>query len=187
MFAGSFIEEAISPIPSFVVLLPAGAAAQVQGVSWWYIPVLALIAACGRIIASVILYVIADKGKDWLFNSGRKFFGVTHKQLERYGRRLSGSNRDLLVLFLFNAIPVLPTSLLSLACGFIKVRFRIFLIATFWGTVVNASIYLAIGFAGVRVASALQNLELVFQIVAIVISVSLLVWLFRYQAKKRSR
>lgn len=181
---GCFVEEIISPIPSFVVLIPAGAAAQVQNIGWWYLPVLALIGAAGRLLASMILYFIADKGENWLFGQGRRIFGVTHKQLEDFGQRFSGSNRDLAVLFALNAIPVLPTSLLSLACGFIKIDFRLFVVATYFGSVVNAIIYMSIGYAGFQVADSLRDLELAGQIVVGLLVVALLVWYLSYRRKR---
>jgi membrane protein DedA with SNARE-associated domain len=184
VLVGCFIEEIISPIPSFVVLIPAGAAAQVQGISWWYLPVLAFIGAAGRLLASLILYFIADKGKDWLFSSGRRIFGVTHQQLERFGKRFSGSNRDLMVLFALNAIPVLPTSLLSLACGFIKVDFRFFVIATYFGSAVNAIFSMSIGYAGFQVADNLRHLELAGQIAVVVLLIGLIVWYLRHRRKR---
>lgn len=186
VFFGAFLEEAISPIPSFVVLIPAGAAAEVQASGWWYLLVLALIAACGRILASIMLYTLADKGEDWLFGKGRRLFGVSHRQLERFGERFSGSKRDWITLFALNAIPMLPTSILSLACGFVKINFRLFVTATFIGTTINAIIYLSIGYAGIQAAAALQDLELAFQIIAILVVLVFGGW-FLYFRKKRGR
>jgi membrane protein DedA with SNARE-associated domain len=187
VFVGCFIEEVISPIPSFVVLIPAGAAALVQGHSWWYLPVLALIGGVGRILASMLLYVIADKAKDWLFSSGRRFFGVTHKQLEDFGKRFSGSRRDWWLLFSLNAIPVLPTAVLSLACGFVRIDFRLFVTATYLGSLINSVFYMSIGYAGVQVADSLRHAEIASQIVVWVLVVAAVVWLFYYRAKRKSR
>jgi membrane protein DedA with SNARE-associated domain len=184
VFVGCFLEEVISPIPSFVVLIPAGAAAQVQGIGWWYLLVLAVFGATGRILASMILYGVADKGEDWLFGKGRRLFGISHKQLKRFGRRFNGSKHDWLVLFLLNAIPVVPTSLLSLACGFIKIDFRTFITATFLGSAVNAVIYMSIGYAGLAVVSDLRDLELVFQIIAIVVLLAAIAWFVRRRQKR---
>ena len=186
VLVGCFAEEIFSPIPSFVVLIPAGAAAQVQDISWWYLPVLALIGAAGRVLASLILYFIADKSEDWLFGSGRRFFGVSHRQIERLGQRFSGSSRDLLVLFLLNAVPVLPTSLLSLACGFIKINLRVFVIATFFGSAVNAVFYMSLGYAGVTAAAQLKGLDVALQIALGVLVAALVGWLL-YRKKKKSR
>jgi len=185
VFVGSFTEEAISPIPSFVVMLPAGALAHVQGHSWGYLLLLALLAAAGRVPASLLLYFIADKSEDWLLGRGRHMFGVTHRQLENYGKRFSGSARDWVVLFLLNAIPVIPTSLLSLTCGFIKLRLKLFIVATFLGTGVNALIYMSIAYAGIEAASAVRGQELVSRVLSGLL-LAALVGLGVYGWRKRS-
>jgi membrane protein DedA with SNARE-associated domain len=187
VFAGAFLEEIVSPIPSFVVMIPAGAAAQIQGVGWWYLVPLAFIGAAGRLLASVILYFIADKAEDWLLSKGRRFFGVTHRQLEGYGQRLSGTPRDFTVLFLLNAVPVIPTSLLSLTCGFIKVRFRLFVGATFFGSAVNAAIYMGIGYAGLQAVTGLESVQAVLQAIGLLLLVSFAGWLIYYMQKKGGR
>lgn len=186
VFVGCFIEEVFSPIPSFVVLIPAGVAALVQGIGWWYLPILALFGATGRVLGSLILYFIADKSEDWLFGGGRRWFGVSHKQIERVGRRFSGTGRDLLVLFLLNAVPVLPTSLLSLTCGFIKINLRTFVVATFFGSATNAVFYMSLGYAGITAATQLRELDAALQIALGVVVVVLAGWLL-YRKKKRSR
>ncbi|HSX06091.1 MAG TPA: VTT domain-containing protein [Candidatus Saccharimonadales bacterium] len=187
VFAGCFAEEAISPIPSFVVLIPAGAAAQVQGVEWWYLIVLSFIGASGRILASLLLYFVAFKAEHWLFGKkGRRFFGVTHEKLQTYGRRFSGSRRDWIVLFLLNAIPVLPTSVLSLTCGFIKIDLKLFITATYFGSAVNALCYMSIGYFGIQAAAALRHLELAFQIITAAVIVAVFVaWFVHYKRRKR--
>jgi membrane protein DedA with SNARE-associated domain len=171
VFLGSFIEEAISPIPSFLVLIPAGAAAHVQGYPWWYLAVLAVVSATGRILASILLYVLADKAEDVVFGKGRRFFGISHQQLEQYGKRLGGSTRDWFALFSLNAIPALPTAMLSLVCGVLKVRFRLFVSATFFGAIIHSFIHLAIGYAGLEVVSTVRGLRLIERIVVVVVVV----------------
>lgn len=166
-------------------MIPAGAAAQVQGVSWWYLPVLGLLGGAGRVIGSIILYFIADKAEDWLLAKGRRFFGVTHRQMERYGKRFSGRPRDFVILFLLNALPVIPTALLSLTCGFIKIKFKMFIVATFLGATVNAVIYLAVGYAGLKAISQLGRVESIFRILAIIAVAALLVWVIFYRIKKK--
>lgn len=185
---GSFLEEIVSPIPSFVVMIPAGAAAQVQGLGWWYLLPLGLFGAIGRLGASLILYTLADKAEDWLFGKGgRRFFGVTHQQLETYGRKLESRRGGFVALFMLNALPILPTSLLSLTCGFIKVPLRMFAIATFVGSAINAVFYMSLGYAGFRAVSELKGLDVALQVAAGLVAVALVVWLVYYRQKKRSR
>jgi membrane protein DedA with SNARE-associated domain len=187
VLTGCFLEEIISPIPSFVVLVPAGAAAQVQHVGWWYLIPLAFIGAAGRVLASAILYLVADKAEDWLLGKGRRFFGVSHQQLQSYGQRFSGKPRDIVGLFLLNAIPVLPTSVLSLTCGFIKIPFRLFVVATYFGSAVNAVIYMSVGYAGVQAVARLQSIQSALEILSSLVVVGLVVWLVYYLQKRRGR
>jgi len=187
VFLGSFTEEVISPIPSFVVMIPAGAAAQLQNVDWWYLGILGLIGGAGRTLGSLVLYFIADRAEDWLLRRGRKFFGVSHKQLEHYGQKFSGRPSDFALLFVLNAVPIIPTSLLSLTCGFIKVKLRLFVVATFFGAAVNAVIYLGVGYAGAQAVSQLRGVEAILQIIALIIFVSAAGWLLLLWQKKRGR
>ena len=184
---GSFVEEIISPIPSFVVMIPAGAAAQVQSLGWWYLLPLGLLGGIGRLCASLILYVVADKAEDWLFSQGRRFFGVTHGQLEAYGQKLQAQRGGFVALFMLNALPILPTSLLSLTCGFIRVPLRMFALTTFLGSAVNGIFYMSLGYAGFHAVSDLKGLDLVLQILAVLVVAAVAGWLIYYRKKKKGR
>lgn len=177
VLVGTFVEELLSPIPSFAVLVPAGAVANAQERGVAYLLVLMVFSAIGRIGAGVILYWIADKSEDKLLANGRRFFGISHKEIERFGQRLGKSPiRDWTLLFVFNAIPIFPTGALSILCGFVKVRFRMFAITTFFGTMINALIYMAIGYGGFRIANSLEEIQTIMQIVAAALVICLVVW-----------
>lgn len=185
VLVGTFIEEVFSPIPSFVVLVPAGAAAEAQGSAAWYLLVLVLFSATGRVSGAAILYWLADKFEDRLLTNGRRFFGISHKEVEKFGQRLGrAGKRDWLVLFLMNAIPIFPGAVLSLGCGFVKVKYRMFLACTFFGTMVNALIYLSIGYAGFRTAEALRNIEIATQIIVGLCIIGIAAWIIH---KRRTR
>lgn len=164
-------------------MIPAGAAAEVQGLGWWYLCILGLFAAAGRVLGALILYFVGDKSEHWLLSRGKRLFGVSHEQLVHYGKRLNNSDKGWIGLFLLNAVPIFPTSMLSLACGFIRVKMRMFITATFFGTAVNALLYMGIGYAGIQAANALHDLELAFQIVTALAVATLVVWLIRRRRK----
>ncbi len=54
VFIGAFFEELISPIPSIVIFVPAGASVEAHGISVWYLLVLAVIAGVARVPAAMI-------------------------------------------------------------------------------------------------------------------------------------
>lgn len=173
-------------MPSFAVLLPAGALAEARGMGIWYLAWLMVFSAIGRIAAAVILYTLADKFEDVVLKNGRKFFGVGHRQIERFGQKLGKGKKDWVFLFLMNAVPVFPGGALSILCGFVRVRFIMFVVCTFFGTMINALIYLSIGYAGVKGAGALRGLEIGSQIVAALLLVIGVVAFVRYRRRRAS-
>jgi membrane protein DedA with SNARE-associated domain len=190
VFIGTFIEELISPIPSFLVMVPAGVAAQAQGGSIWFLLWLSIIAGIARIIAGTILYFLADKLEDIIFAKGRSFFGMTHKSVEGFGKKLSGKHakHTWLAVFLFSALPFLPTATLSLTCGFIKIRYKTFATANFFGSIFNSMFYLGVGYYGLEAAKLISKLELTGQIIAGVAVIAVITWLLwrKYQKPKRA-
>jgi len=169
-----------------MVLVPAGAVAQVRDYTAWYLLVLMVFSAIGRIIGSVILYGLAGKLEHTLLvKKRRRIFNVTHEQIQQLGQRLSkGGWRDWVTLFTLNAIPIFPTSGLSLICGFLKVNFRMFAFCSFFGTMINALIFMSIGYAGVRVAETLHMIQLAGQLITGIFLVTSLVLLVRYRQSR---
>jgi membrane protein DedA with SNARE-associated domain len=136
-FLGSFFEEVIAPVPSPFIMTLAGSIAKSQGHAFWYLFVVAIIAAAGKTLGAGVLYVVADRSEDVLMSRVGRFVGISSAEVERFGARLSGSRRDFLVLLLIRSTPVIPSAPISIICGFIKVHPRMFLIATFFGTIVR--------------------------------------------------
>lgn len=187
MLIGTFIEEVLSPIPSFVVLVPAGAVAEAQGVAWWYLLVLALLSGVGRVAGGMLLYWVGDKLKHVALAPGREWFGLSRAKAEAAGRRVSKAKRGWLALFGMHAIPIFPIAVVALGCGFIKLRYRVFIATTFFGTLVNAIIYLSIGYAGLRAAAAVRHMETASQAVFALLAVAFVAWLVLYYRSRRQR
>ncbi len=185
---GTFLEEVIAPIPSVVVLIPAGAAAQLQHLPVWYLFVLVLFAAVGRVLGGLVLYWLADKFEDIIFAKGRTYFGVNHRQMEQFGKKIGKNKREWFLLFSMTAVPFFPGALVSLACGFIRVPYGVFITTTFFGTIVSGMVYLYIGYAGLQVASILHGFELAMYGVVVAVLAVGLYWLLhrkKHSAKKK--
>ncbi|CAN5715273.1 hypothetical protein BH23CHL5_BH23CHL5_09760 [soil metagenome] len=156
-FFGSFFEEVIAPVPSPFVMTLAGSVAKSQGHAFWYLFVVAIIAATGKTLGAVVLYWVADRSEDVLMSRVGRFVGVSSAEVERFGSRFTGSRRDLAVLLLIRSTPVIPSAPISIICGFIKINPKTFVIATFFGTIVRDFIYLYFGYASIGAADSIQD------------------------------
>lgn len=190
VFVGTCIDEIISPIPAFFILVPAGVAAHVQEYIAGYLVVLALISGLARAISGCVLYLFADKLEDVLFANDRKFFGHSHKDIEEYGKKLGSKNgrKSWLLLFFMHALPVFPGTLLSLGSGFIRLPMSIFFSATLFGSTLSAMFFLYLGYAGIQTATLVSHLDTTTQIVTItliLIAAGLLFW--RYMKNRHSK
>lgn len=185
VFAGSFIEELVSPIPSFLVFMPAGALVEAHGTAPGYIVVLAIIAAIARVPAAALLYWLAATLRGRVFKGRKQWLGIRQKDIESFRKQL-GARRSWWMLFLMWAIPIFPGAPISLASGFVRFPLLAFVTATFFGSIINAGLYLVIGYLGLKALKILQVMELAGQFIAIAVLVAVLVWLaWRYNKKRK--
>lgn len=145
---GSFVEEIIAFIPSPLIMSAAGAVANERGYTWVGYALLVISGSIGKTIASIGLYYIADKSEDVVTSKFGKFLGVTHERIEYVGSWLSRGWWDDVVLFILRALPLLPTFVVSIACGMLKTNKRSFVVATFLGTCVRNATMLYLGAEG---------------------------------------
>lgn len=145
-FVGSFLEELIAPIPSPIVMSLAGTVAFMREQPVGYLFWLALFAATGKTLGSYILYRIGDTLEDVLTSRVGKYVGVTHKQVEGFGKYLDRGWRDNVVLYLLRVIPIFSSGVISLLCGVIKIDRKTFLTTTLLGVYTRDLMYLYIGY-----------------------------------------
>lgn len=191
-FVASFLEELIAPIPSPFVMTIAGSMAAAQNAPFWYLLIIAIIAAAGKTLASIILYLVADKAEDVVLGKIGRYVGVSHKQVEHFGSRFSGRPRDYVTLFLIRATPIIPSAPISLIAGFLALPKKMFIICTYFGTIVRDFFYLYIGFTGIEAAETIvEGIEGTSSIVTLlmaVVAVAIAVWILvkKYRQKKAS-
>jgi len=177
---GSFVEELLAPIPSPIIMTMAGTIAQAQGRLLVYLLVVALLSSAAKTVAGLLLYIIADKGGDFLVSHFGKFLNITQEEIEKIGAYISGGWKDDVVLFLLRSIPVMPSSPISITCGAIKINMFTFLWATFFGSIIRSSFYLYLGFTGLDAARSLlesmNSLETIFKVAFVAILVAAVLW-----------
>jgi len=151
----SFVEEVVAPIPSPTVMVLAGSFAKIQAYTPYSLILLALIGAVGKTIGGYVVYVLSQKGSGFLVTKFGSFFNVTPAQIEKFGAHLGHGARDYVVLTIFRALPFVPSVVVSVGSGILKVPRMLFLVSTFLGTIVRDSIYLYAGFMGTKLLTSL--------------------------------
>lgn len=149
-FFGSLVEEIIGPIPSPLILMTSGTIVNQRGIHWSYLLILAMFASAGKTLASWLIYVVADKAEDFLLSKYGKLLGVSHKNVERIGSYFNGTWKDDVLVFIFRAFPVFPTTTVSIASGFIKLDQKSFIRSTFLGFFIRSLFVLYLGYQGIE-------------------------------------
>lgn len=187
---GTFVEEVLAPIPSPIIMTLAGTLAATKQTPVWYLIILGLIGAVTKTFASLILYWIGDKAEDLLVGRLGKYVGISQKEVEKIGAQFSGNNRDVVVLILARAIPIMPTSPVSVVCGIVKMDVKNYLLGTFIGTWLRGMMYLLVGFYSAdsleKINQGLMDMESLVQIAMVGIAGLVLVFLFYKRGKQQN-
>lgn len=184
---GAFIEEVVAPIPSPSLLTLAGSIAQAQHLTWVNLLWLSTLGAIGKVFGCWILYYLGDVGEDIILKKWGKFFGVTHKHVENFGKRFHKGHKDIVALTIIRALPIIPSAPVSIACGVIKLNLKVYLLSTFLGNIPRNLIFMYLGYSGVQVLNSIvNNLDRTESLVQIGIFVALaLLIIWSYWKRKK--
>ena len=186
-FIGTIIEEILAPIPSPFVMGITGTITKAQGNPLSYLLIIALIGALGRVVGTSFLYFISDIAEDLVIGKLGKFIGVSHNEIEKLGSKFNGTVKDYATLTILCAIPILPSSPLSVICGVIKLRYKVFLVGTFVGSVFRNLFFLYIGYTGLAATESFtKNLDSAETIGKIIFVLLLAGGYFYYYRKRES-
>ncbi|TXH07909.1 MAG: hypothetical protein E6Q06_01205 [Candidatus Moraniibacteriota bacterium] len=154
-FFGALAEEIVAPIPSMLVMTTAGFFAQLEGRTTFFLVWLVILGNIGKLIGSFIYYTLGDKLEDVVVGRFGRYLGLAHADVERIGQKFNGSPwRDGALLFMLRVIPFVPTILVSIAAGVVRIRTRVFLIASYAGNFCKDLFYAFAGYYGVRALRA---------------------------------
>jgi len=148
VFVGSFVEEIFAPIPSPLVMATTAALAQTLQMSWAAILWTLVVAAASKTLSSLLVYWLADKSEDFLIGKLGGYVGLSSTMIEGVGRWVGKGYWDDLVLLLMRSLPILPSIVVSAACGVFKINMRTYLWTTFVGTFIRNGIFFAIVYFG---------------------------------------
>ncbi|MBP9817241.1 VTT domain-containing protein [Candidatus Shapirobacteria bacterium] len=176
IFIGTILEEIVSPIPAPLILGAAGSLAHTQGRHFLYIIILTLIATTAKTLVSWLFYLLSDKTEDFIFKKFGKFLAVKHEDVEKIGAYFNGGWKDDFIIILARAIPVVPTTTVSLVAGFIKLDQSSFVRSTFIGYFIRCFIFIYLGFTGANSVDSLGTDQ--FDFTSTIIGAILLLALF---------
>jgi membrane protein DedA with SNARE-associated domain len=149
VFFASIVEEVIAPIPSTVVVLTASFF-MTKGMSFG--PALAVIflkvmlpASLGISIGSLFPYYLARIGEKVAIDRFGKYLGVDWSMIEHAERWFKRRHTDEIAIFVTRAIPGLPSVLVALFCGLMRIPVAEFLLWSFLGNLVRTFVLGLIG------------------------------------------
>lgn len=181
-FIGSFVEEVLAPIPSPIIMTATGSIAATQGKALAYLVVLSMIGALGKTVGAVLVYFIADKAEDILVGKLGKFIGVSHAEVEALGKRFKGNWKDVFLLTFLRALPIMSSAVVSVCSGVVKIRLRIYIIATFLGTIIRDFFYLYVGYTGIdalhNLVEGFDSIESIIQALIALLIVGVIGWIY---------
>jgi membrane protein DedA with SNARE-associated domain len=189
-FLASAIEETIPPIPSPSIMMISGFLASIKDYSVYGFVFVVIIGSLGKTFGAWFIYYIMDKIEDFLSTRFGKFIGLTHSDIESFGARLGHGKRDYFILTTLRAIPVFPSTILSVGGGLLKINLRLFLISTFIGSLFRNSLYIYLGYLGTTVANSFikktTSAESVIQILVVIFIAVFLGFMYykRYKSRK---
>ena len=149
VFFATVLEEVIAPIPSAVVTLTAGFAFLKGAFSLPFLQTLvftiAIPSALGVALGSLLVYTLAFiSGKPALERWG-KWLGVSWSDVEKAQGKFARTSADDLTLFFLRTIPLIPSVAVSALCGLVRMNVLRYIIISFCGSLVRASILALIG------------------------------------------
>ncbi len=186
-FLGAFIEEIIAPIPSPLVMALMGSLAAAQDTTLIYLILLILIGAAGKTIGGLIIYLIADKGEDFITKKFGSFLGISTQDIESIGKRLNGGWKDDMILFLLYASPFVPSAPISIVCGLVKINMRTYLTSAFLGATAKNAFYFYLGHMGFSALESITHniVELENIGYIILLTIAIIIFVHIYLRKKK--
>lgn len=191
VFGGSILEQIVTPIPSSVVVLGAsfflmkGVAMSAGSLQTMFFNI-SIPAALGVTLGSLLYYGISYKiGIPFVERAG-KYLGVSVEDLEGVEKRVKESRYENLFLFTARCVPVIPSIAISLFCGLIRYNPRNYVLITFFGAMVQASILGIIGWQfGNFYLTLSEGLSFIDNIILVVLVLVVLIFVLKKRSEKK--
>ena len=180
---GVIIETIIVPIPSPLILMtagyiliPHGSIIQILFSALW----ISVVAGLAQTFGSYMLYFIGYFGGKPIIEKTKKITGVSWSEITNFQKKFS--KKEYSTVFWMRALPIMPLSVISGACGIIKMNIPKYTLMTFLGTIPRNFILALLGFffSGfyLAIANSIDHAE------TIMTGIIILIIVFYFAAKK---
>jgi membrane protein DedA with SNARE-associated domain len=194
VIVGGLIEQIVVPVPSPLVPMAAGFLFVDQSITNYFIVFrelflkAALPFAIGSTIGSTMVYLVSWYGGKWLVDKFHKWLGFDWEDIEGIQRKyFKGKSTDELLIFVFRAIPMVPSSLISAVSGAIRIKPLSFYLYTFLGLLFRG---IVLGFVGwqsgeaiFKISSGLDKTEMVISVLMLLLFAA--AFFFAYAKRKK--
>lgn len=188
---GSLVEELIAPILLAPLFALAGSIAKEQGISMWGIVWLTTLGTISKTAASWLLYYIGSIAEHLIVTKWGKFFGITAKHVESFGKKFHRSHRDVIALTAIRLFPIFPSAPISIASGVIRLDSTVFLLATFLGNWPRGFVSLYVGYAGINLVHSLfhdfHTITDWITLASVIVLFSVFIWKYEKNKQKKQK
>lgn len=184
----SILEEIIAPIPSAGVVLLAGFllipndATLVKALQAAAVYVM-FPASIGITLGSLFPYYVARIGGEVAVNKCGKLLGVEWRLVKKAEAYFASHHSDELLLFVVRCVPIIPSVIIGVFCGLVRLPVREFLLYSFLGSLVRTFILALVGWgansAYQTYANSISAAESVVLLVIGIGVVGLIFWIHR--------
>ncbi len=191
VFLASVVEEVVAPIPSALIMTMSGFLLVSGPVSLESISALAfkvaIPAALGVTIGSYFVYAIARFGGKPIIERWGSFLGLYWIDVEKLQAKMSGSNKDEIIIGAARILPVFPSVVISAFCGILEMNPIKYFVISFVGVFFRGLILGSLGWqvAGIyeRYAKMISSIETGVLLSTILILVVFVVLKYRGRQK----
>ena len=194
VFLGSIVEEIIAPIPSTMVILFGGfllvpeSATIAQAAGTVMLKVM-IPASIGMSIGSLFPYYVAKLGERVAVDRFGKLLQVDWATVEKVQAYFEKRKSDQVFLFIARAVPVIPSVVIGVFCGLIRMPVGSFLLWSVLGNLIRTFILgmvgWAVGAAYATYADSISHVEDFFLYLAVAAVIAGGAWWILHRRKKR--
>ena len=191
VFFGSVLEEVIAPIPSTLTQLTYGAVLFAGepltfGLIGKAIIFVGIPAAVGVLVGSLPFYMGAYYlGKPFIDKFG-KILGIRWEDIEKLDKKFHRNHWDDIVFTGLRATPLLPSVLLAVGAGVLRLPVRTYVLGTLLGTFIRASVMGSVGaIIGTRLDSLAETIDRMGTIGSVILAVSIGIFVIGYLVRKK--